>query len=383
LQEFAMTPLDRMRAALTQGTDEVPAVVCYPGILLRDQYAQLTRRPWWDYHNADPVISAELLIDLYTSAGIDWYGFGPGASHEARAQAEIVVEGERAFRVNRRTGERIELEPPVVSGTLSVQQEHYPVIDDPAAFLERTVTLSPPFRGLAPGEEELPALMMASDFGRTHFAYYSVGGPIWSILGLMGYEQALAYLATDPEPLVAAARRVLANVLERVKAAAAAGCHGVWIEDCMTDMIGPERFAAYNLPLLQELVQGLRDAGLYSVYYFCGNPWPYLDLLTATGADALSLEESKKGFAIDIEDVVARTRGRIAVLGNLDAIGVLEQGSRAELRREVGRQLAAGRRNHGRFLMSIGSPVTPGTPIARVREYVELVRTCRAAGPPC
>jgi len=44
------------------------------------------------------------------------------------------------------------------------------------------------------------------------------------------------------------------------------------------------------------------------------------------------------------------------------------------LRAEIARQITAGRRNGSRFIMSLGSPVTPGTPVVRVRRYCELVR---------
>ncbi len=70
--------------------------------------------------------------------------------------------------------------------------------------------------------------------------------------------------------------------------------------------------------------------------------------------------------------VVERVGGRCAVLGNLDAIGVLEQGSEAEVRAEIARQIRAGRRNKSRFIASVGSPVTPGTPPERVRLYCDL-----------
>jgi len=95
--------------------------------------------------------------------------------------------------------------------------------------------------------------------------------------------------------------------------------------------------------------------------------------LLAVGADALSLEESKKGFVIDIEEVVERAQGKCAVLGNLDAVGVLQDGTEEELRAEIERQIAAGRKNGNRFVMSIGSPVTPGTSVERVRLYCDLV----------
>jgi hypothetical protein len=370
-----MTGLQRILAAFSeQGTTDFAAVACYPGILTRDHYFELTDLPWWTAHDPNPVVQLRSLTEQNEAVGFDWYGFGPGASREEQEAVSIAVEGENAFRLDRLTGRKTRLEPPVVSGTLSVRQEDYPIIDNPAAFLEERVIQGPPFADLAPGEDDLPKLMMSSPYGRTHFAYYSIGGAMWAVSGAMGYEQFFAFLATDPEPIFAAARRYLFNSIQRVKAAAAAGCHGIWIEDCMMDMIGPARFAKYNLPVIQELVQAIRNTGMKSIYYFCGNPWPVMDLLLETGADALSLEESKKGFSIDIEDVVARVQGSMTVLGNLDAIEILEQGSLDDLRREVARQLDVGRRNNGRFIMSTGSPVTPGTTIKRLHDYISLVR---------
>ena len=61
------------------------------------------------------------------------------------------------------------------------------------------------------------------------------------------------------------------------------------------------------------------------------------------------------------------------MLGNLDAIGVLQDASESRLRAEIVRQIAAGRRDNGRFIMSLGSPVTPQTPISRVRFHSDLV----------
>lgn len=142
----------------------------------------------------------------------------------------------------------------------------------------------------------------------------------------------------------------------------------------MTDMLSPAAFARLNLPFVCQLVDEIRALGMKSIHYFCGDPSGKWDLLLQTGADALSMEESKKGFTVDIEDVVQRVNGRLTVLGNLDAVDVLEHGTEAELRAEIGRQIKAGRRNGSRFIMSIGSPVTPGTPPERVRLYCDLAR---------
>ncbi len=65
--------------------------------------------------------------------------------------------------------------------------------------------------------------------------------------------------------------------------------------------------------------------------------------------------------------------GRCALLGNLDAVGILQNGTEDALKTEIKRQIAAGRRNKSRFIMSTGSPPTPGTPVERVRLYHDLV----------
>jgi uroporphyrinogen-III decarboxylase len=148
---------------------------------------------------------------------------------------------------------------------------------------------------------------------------------------------------------------------------------GIWIEECLTDMISPAMFAELNVPLVSELCSSIRSEGMHSIYYYCGNPNDRLDLLLSVGADALALEEGKKGFSINIEDIVDKVQGRCTLLGNLDAIHLLEHGSEAELRAEIARQIGAGRRNGSRFIMSIGSPVTPGTSVERVWLYCDLV----------
>jgi uroporphyrinogen-III decarboxylase len=58
----------------------------------------------------------------------------------------------------------------------------------------------------------------------------------------------------------------------------------------------------------------------------------------------------------------------------LDAYNVLEMGSEGMLEFEIKRQMNAAKKNAGRFIMSIGSPVTPDTPVSRVRLYCDMVR---------
>ena len=128
--------------------------------------------------------------------------------------------------------------------------------------------------------------------------------PVWSLYNVFGYENMMIMLGQSPDLASHAAQRILENTLQHISMIAALGAAAVWIEECLTDMISPDAFARLNLPVLRELVETIRATGMHSIYYFCGNPTGKWELLLEAGADALSLEESKKGFTIDIEQVV-------------------------------------------------------------------------------
>ena len=108
-----------------------------------------------------------------------------------------------------------------------------------------------------------------------------------------------------------------------------------------------------------------------AIYYYCGNPAPVWGAILSLPYDALSLEESKKGFRIDIEEVVDRVGGRACVLGNLDAITLLEHGSEEALRAEIGRQISPGEevprdRPRPRSILSAYSPRSRMPSAARI-----------------
>ena len=139
-------------------------------------------------------------------------------------------------------------------------------------------------------------------------------------------------------------------------------------------MISPDSYRLLCLPYLGRLIEEIRGQGMGSFFYFCGNPAGKLESILSAGPDAVGFEESKKDFIIDIEDLGRWVDGRCALLGNLDAIGIVERAGEEHLREAILRQIAAGRRNRSRFVMSTGSPITPATSVRRVQRYLELAR---------
>ena len=374
-----MTGRECIEAAFSEdGTREIGVVICYESIYIRDRWREVSSRPWW-YREA-PDLERQLAWrrEAIERLGQDWYRLCAWYPRDERQHLWIDQRDGRAYFVDARSDTEEELrEPPVGGWPLDGELQSKKPLDPPKsadevdARLAETVEATPA-PAAADGRGDLAARLRAEH--AELLPYATVASPLWSCCNLWGFEGLMLRTASDPGLVSHACQRYAESAVQSVADAAAIGATAIWIEECLTDMLNPQAFATINLPALRRITEAIGDAGMKSVYYYCGDPTGKWDLLLDAGADALSLEESKKDFTIDIDDVVDRVGGRCVVFGNLDAIGVLQDGSSAQLRYEIQRQLAAGRRHHGRFVLSLGSPVTPGTPVARVREYCDLTR---------
>ena len=374
-----MTGRERIEAAFTpEGTPEIGAVICYSGIYHRDHWNDLTAEPWWALHSGDPEMHLAVHRDLIRNTGQDWYRLPLGPSRRDRENVIIAERADGVWRLDRATGEERRLERPRVSGWHG-RGLHSPRPEHPVrtrADVDRIKPIPTPEALDAPftdGRAELAGALLETDM-RDLFPLGGTASPLWGCYGMWSFDEMMCKFMDDPEIIRYTCERRVRRLAPAIEQQARLGCRGIWIEECMTDMISPAAFRELNLPYLQQIVEAIRAAGMFSIYYYCGDPADRLELILESGADAISLEESKKGWEVDLAEVADFVGGRAVLLGNLDAINLLESGPEEQLRREIERQIAAGRGNGSRFIMSIGSPVTPGTSVERVRRYCELVR---------
>lgn len=375
----SMTGRRKIEAALSPaGAAQMPAVICYEGIYIRDHWRQLTLHPWWYAQSPDIMQQLAWRRDAIERTGQDWFILPVALPRQQRESLRIEVEAGDVYRVDRRSGRRERLIEPCVGGWVPAVRYSDRPASSPETIEQIDAAVPIPEQ---PAVEQIRsdgrgdlATQLLAEYGERLWPFCHVSSPLWNCYQLWGFEGMMTRIADAPELIAHACDRLLVLVQQRIREAAAIGAAGVWIEECFTDLVSPEVFASINVPLVRRIVETVRATGMKSVYYYCGDPATRWDLILSVGADALSLEESKKTFVIDIEDVVQRVQGRCAVFGNLDAVGVLQDAGQAGLRAEIARQIVAGRRGGNRFVMSIGSPVTPGTPVERVRLYCETAR---------
>lgn len=375
-----MTPRECLLAAFgAQGTPALAAVICYEDIFVRDHMEAVSTCPWW-YHSSPCLEHVLAWYTAYFAEPVaDWYQVRLCAPAAEREQLAIEAGTDGVFVQDLRSGTRRRLEPPQVASQGDYERAYAqgygaskPPFPDSLAAVEQAIAvpIDDGSRGAA-GQLDLAELLRAGPAAdrlpMTHLAT-----PLWHCFSRWNTEDTLMRCLTDPDLVRAACDRLLPAIACGIGQAARLGAEVVWIEECLTDLISPALFTRLNAPYVREVTRLIRAAGMKSVYYYCGNPMDRLDLLLDSGADALSFEESKKGFRIDLEEIAGRVDGRCVLLGNLDSIGILQNGPEVQLRRGIERQMAARARNHGRFVMSLGSPVTPATPVERVRHYYAL-----------
>jgi hypothetical protein len=196
--------------------------------------------------------------------------------------------------------------------------------------------------------------------------------------GYTGFEAGLVAFHDQP----AGMRRLLARCyeaqLEWARAYARAGAHAYVISESFIspDLADPSIYRSYLHGVHREHFAEITRMGLIPMVMFWGDVLPILDDLASINAKALLVEESKKGFDLDILRIRDQLAGRLCLFGNVDSITLLSQGAPEVIEQEVRRQAAGATSG---FVSANGSPITPGTPVENVRALVRAGRTAGAA----
>jgi uroporphyrinogen-III decarboxylase len=165
----------------------------------------------------------------------------------------------------------------------------------------------------------------------------------------------------------------LEQTVEHLRCLAAAGGDAIYIDDAMTtsDMISVGLYERFSLPAMTALVDEIHRLGHKAIVIYFGGVADRLDQIASIGADGVLVETSMKGYVNDIGDCVDRIGDQTTLFGNIDPVGVIQDGSDEDLEAEIRRQLDAGRQGRG-FILSPASPLTPSTPLERIQRFIEL-----------
>jgi uroporphyrinogen-III decarboxylase len=369
---------ERMFQALTGGKpDVVPAAPVYMGLFLADfqrgYYVEQYRRRLRGRsrlaidHDEDTLFRVQAVAQSY---GVlkdrpDRLEVGPGASRAWAERTEIVVQDGVLCYEDRGSGLRVPMdaiplprrdEPlrPTYIHNQDLWDASHEIRDEEDVAARLPILTAQQL--LARGDFDLPR-QVAADYGDAYFVTTTLGTPFSYAYDLLGFQGLMVVQVDRPALLHYILRRQLAEAQETMAAWAATGIHGVFVEEVFTgaDLISPRAYDEFVFAYNQPYFHTLRELGLLSIHYVCGDVIPRLDRMVELEIEAVAVEEGKKNFQIELDEVVDRVAGRAAVCGNIDAVRFGLQAGLDEMAAEVKRQARIGARAKG-FVVSTGSP---------------------------
>jgi hypothetical protein len=215
---------------------------------------------------------------------------------------------------------------------------------------------------------------IAESHGRSAFLAVHIPSAVCEIFdpttGYLGFEDGLMAFRQRPAEMSYLLAKCYEEQLEWAQAYRQAGADAYIISECYVspETVGPQTYRDFLKPIHRDYFAEVERMGLTPMCMFLGDVNPIIEDLTQVNIRALLIEESKKGFVLDIGRIARRIADRLCLFGNLDSIRLLHDGRPQQIAEEVRAQIVDGGRG---FVVSNGSPITPGTPEANVRALIE------------
>ncbi len=373
-----LTSKDRMFRALSgQKSLGFPAAPCYLGLFLADferaYYVEQYRRRMrgcarYDVnHEEDTLFRAQALYQSYGIFKVrpDWIEVHQGASRAWAERTEIVIQDGQLYYQDRESGVRVPmLTAPMPRGDAHLAPFSAALTDvwDTSEILcdredvDARLPILTAEQLLSRGDFDLPRQVVA-DYGDDYFISTVLDTPFSYAYDYLGFHGLMTIQYDRPSLFHYLLQRQLAQTQEVMRAWAAVGIHGVYVEEVFTgaDLISPRSYDEFVFTYNQPYFRFMRELGLLPIHYVCGDVIPRLERIVQYDIAAVAVEESKKNFCIEIEEVVARVGDRMAVFGNIDTVRFGLHGTFEEMAAEVTRQARIGARAKG-FVVSTGSP---------------------------
>lgn len=133
------------------------------------------------------------------------------------------------------------------------------------------------------------------------------------------------------------------------------------------DVISPADYEEWAFPYERKVIQAWREYGAKTLLHICGDSTRVLDLYAETGADVIEVDHK-----VDLATARAIVGDRSCVIGNVDPVTVLLQGTPERVRAASEQCLATG--SGGGYILGSGCVVPRITPLENVRAMVQVAR---------
>ncbi|HKZ54449.1 MAG TPA: uroporphyrinogen decarboxylase family protein [Anaerolineales bacterium] len=138
-------------------------------------------------------------------------------------------------------------------------------------------------------------------------------------------------------------------------------------------VISPRTYQRFVLPRHRRIFAAWKEAGAITALHICGDNRRMLELFATTGADIVAIDT-----LVDLTWAKRAIGDRAGLIGNVDPVGVMLEGSAAAVE-AAARQCIAAASAGGGYILGTGCEVPPGAPVENLRAFVRAAHEPRAA----
>jgi len=218
-------------------------------------------------------------------------------------------------------------------------------------------------------------------FGDERAVILNVRDGFSDLRDLLGYEEALVSLMSEPDDL----KDLLARVVEFNLALArtARERYGVTVIATTDDvafphglLINPEVYHDILAPAFREVIAGFKSEGYLCIKHSDGDVSDLIDFWIDAGIDCLDPIDPRAG--LDLADIKERYGDKICLKGNVDCGGVLQSGTPDQVRSETLACIEAAAKGGG-FILSSSNTIHRGVKPENYRAMLDALKDHGAA----
>ncbi|UCG27490.1 MAG: hypothetical protein JSV24_11035 [Bacteroidales bacterium] len=207
---------------------------------------------------------------------------------------------------------------------------------------------------------------------------YSIHGEVTSpfdyLLDLLGYENALISLVTEPYKCQNILQKFTDGILKLAEGICSKNVDAIKVSSPFTGMgfISPEFYRSFELPYIKQLTNFIKTKGKFAYLHTCGHINDRLELMRESGICGLECLDPPPIGNVELEDAFRRIGQDMFIKGNIDPVNTLLNGSDKYIREDVRRRLSVGKKYPG-FILSTACSIAPKTEANNVRLLSHLV----------
>ena len=363
-----MTSLERMMAAINgEPFDMYPFINPYPWWSMMPHWPEMLGLTWLHLSNGSDEERMRCYAAFHEVLGLDWTSVPGGATGR-----------DERYRIETEDGVPVLVD--IIENTRQ-RHEEFPSdrgTSEPRYNSAKEVEALPPpatAEDILKGHSSTIRSKFIEKYGDTVFLLAASEAPFPTCHRALGFEKFYDSIINDTSLLHAIMERHTESIIQRAKALAQMGIHGMRINEywCSAELISEKHYLELAFPYEQKFIRGIRDAGLVAILEFLGSVGPRLPHIAKLGVNCLQTESSLKGYRNDVGEYRKVLGEEVCIFGNSRILQVIEQGDE-EVWRQDALEQARGVGKQRRYAICAGGPTTWATTPDRLRRYGEFTR---------